>query len=248
MTLGSDLRRIASPGKAAVLSRFFKTGRGEYGEGDAFLGVTVPATREIAGKHAGMPLAGVRGLLGSRMHEERLAGLLILVLKYRKARRDDAGRKRIFDFYLANRGGINSWDLIDLSTPEIVGDYLLDHKGGRRLLYRLARSRNLWERRMAIMGTFRLIRAGQFDDALGISEMLLTDRHDLIHKAVGWMLREIGKRDRAVEERFLKKHCGTMPRTMLRYAIEKFDAKKRAYYMRAGKRKNAFSTGAAGRG
>ncbi len=231
MTVHSDLGELADPEKARLLSGFFKTGEGEYGEGDIFLGVTVPETRKIAKRYSSMPLEGVAGLLRSRIHEERLAGLLILVDKYRKAKHDEA-RKRIFRFYLANTQGVNNWDLVDLSTPEIVSDYLLEHVKERAILYRLARSRNLWERRIAIMGTFCLIKARQFGDALGIARMLLKDEHDLIHKAVGWMLREIGKRDQAAEEQFLRKHCKTMPRTMLRYAIEKFDARKRGFYMK----------------
>lgn len=227
-----ELEGRSDPARAKALSRFFKTGKGEYGEGDVFIGVTVPAAREVAKGHLALPLEGVRKLLGSRIHEVRLAGLLILVGKYRKAKRDEAGRRRIFDFYLANNGGINNWDLIDLSAPEIVSDFLLDHVPERKILYTLASSGNLWERRLAIMGTFRFIKAGQFGDALGIAGMLLGDGHDLIHKAVGWMLREIGKRDMAAEEAFLKKHCRSMPRTMLRYAIEKFPEGKRKEYMR----------------
>lgn len=230
MTVGSSLRAIANPAKARLLSRFFKTGRGEYGEGDVFLGVMVPETREIAKRYASMPLQEVRELLSSGIHEERLTGLLILVDKYRKS--GEGERKRIFDFYLANTHGINNWDLVDLSAPEIVSGYLLEHVKERAVLYRLARSHSIWERRISILGTFQFIKARQFGDSLKIAGMLLEDEHDLIHKAVGWMLREIGKRDQAVEERFLKKHCKTMPRTALRYAIERFDADRRRYYMK----------------
>jgi 3-methyladenine DNA glycosylase AlkD len=232
MTVGSELKALSNPAKAKLLSRYFKTGKGEYGEGDVFLGIVVPQMREIAGGYTDMPLGEVRELLSSRIHEERLVGLLILVGKYRKAGPPDRERKRIFDFYLANTRGVNNWDLVDLSTPEIVSDYLLDHPEERTVLYKLARSRNIWERRIAIMGTFRFIKARQFDDALNIAEMLVADEHDLIHKAVGWMLREIGKRDQETEERFLRKYHRSMPRTMLRYAIEKFDAKKRALFMK----------------
>jgi 3-methyladenine DNA glycosylase AlkD len=238
MTVSSDLGKIADPERARVLSGFFKTGKGEYGEGDVFLGVTVPEIRKIAKRHAGIRHEGIRELLSSEIHEERLAGLLILVDKfgdkYRKARKNGDGgkQKRIFDFYLANAKKINNWDLVDLSAPQIVGGYLLERKGERSILRRLARSENVWERRIAVMATLQFIRSRQFDDTLEIAEMLLGDRHDLIHKAVGWMLREIGKRDQAAEEKFLKKHFRTMPRTMLRYAIEKFDAKKRRFYMR----------------
>ena len=218
-----DLRKMANPEKAKVLQRFFKTGKGEYGEGDVFLGVTVPQTREVAKKYKDVGLGEVKKLLDSRIHEERLAGLLILVEKYKK------DRKRIYEFYLKNTKAINNWDLVDLTSHEIVGDYLLDKD--RRILYKLARSKNLWERRIAIVATHRFIRNNMFDDTLRISEILLDDEHDLIQKAVGWMLREVGKRDRKTEEKFLKTHYKKMPRTMLRYAIEKFDEKKKNFYM-----------------
>ena len=218
-----DLRKLANPGKAKILQRFFKTGKGEYGEGDVFLGITVPETRAIAKKYKHIELEEVKELLDSRIHEERLAGLLILVEKYKK------DRKKIYEFYLKNTKAINNWDLVDLTSHEILGDYLLDRDRG--VLYRLARSKSIWERRIAIVATYEFIRNNQFDDTLRISEILLEDKHDLIHKAVGWMLRETGKRNQKAEERFLKKYCKKMPRTMLRYAIEKFDAKKRKSYM-----------------
>jgi len=225
----SDLSKLANPEKAAILSRFFKTGTGEYGEGDVFLGVTVPQQREVAKRYQGMDFDGIRELLSSPVHEHRLTGLLVLVARYSKA--DADGRKRIFDFYLTNTAGINNWDLVDLSAPNIVGIYMLS--GDRSLLRKLAASRNVWERRIAVVATHAFIREGQFDDTLAISEMLLDDKHDLIHKAVGWMLREVGKRDQTAEERFLKKHCTRMPRTALRYALEKFGETKRKRYMEA---------------
>jgi len=224
----SDLSKLADSGKAALLSRFFKTGKGQYGEGDVFLGITVPQQREVAKKRPDLPLSEVQKLLSSAVHEQRLTGLLVLVARYSKA--DAAEKKRIFDFYLANAGGINNWDLVDLSAPNIAGDFLLARN--RSPLYRLAKSRNMWERRIAMVSTYAFIRKDQFEDALKIAEMLLDDQHDLIHKATGWMLREVGKRDQAAEERFLRKHCRRMPRTALRYAIERFDEAKRKRYMR----------------
>jgi 3-methyladenine DNA glycosylase AlkD len=199
-----------------------------------FLGITVPRQRALAGAYVSMTLPDIARLLASRVHEHRLMALLILVEKYRKAPAD--GKKRIFDFYLSNTAGVNNWDLVDLSAPNIVGDYLLWRPRGRGVLYRLARSGNLWERRIAIVATHAFIRAGQFEDTLKIAEMLLGDGHDLIHKAVGWMLREVGKRDPAAEESFLDSHAADMPRTALRYAIERFPDKKRKAYLAVPKR------------
>lgn len=226
--LQSDLQKLANPQKAKDLQRFFKTGKGEYGEGDIFLGIIVPEQRKIAKKYSNMTLKDLQKLLSSRTHEHRLTALFILIQTYNKS--DDKGRKRIFNFYLKNMKHINNWDLVDLSAGKILGAYLLDKD--RSVLHRLAESDNLWERRIAIMSTFYFIRNGQFEDTLNISGILLTDRHDLIHKAVGWMLREIGKRDQGAEENFLDKYYRTMPRTMLRYAIERFDEKKRKYYLK----------------
>jgi 3-methyladenine DNA glycosylase AlkD len=223
-----DLLKCADPEKAKVLSRFFKTGKGQYAEGDVFLGIMVPEQRRVAKSYADLPLKDLRRLLSSRIHEHRLVSLFILVGKYKRA--EGTGRKEIADFYLANRRHINNWDLVDLSAPHILGDYLLDND--RSVLFRLANFGKIWERRIAIMATFAFIRNGRFEDTLRIAEMLLTDDHDLIHKAVGWMLREIGKKDLKTEEEFLKKHYRRMPRTMLRYAIEKFGEKKRKSYLR----------------
>jgi 3-methyladenine DNA glycosylase AlkD len=223
-----ELKSLADPKQAALLQGFFKTGKGQYGEGDIFLGIKVPVQRKVAKKHKDMSTGEVQKLLNSKIHEHRLVALLILVENFRKA--DPKNQKLIFDLYLKNTKNINNWDLVDLSAHKIIGSYLLDKD--RKLLYRLARSKSLWERRISVISTFMLINHGDFKDSLRIAELLLHDRHDLIHKAVGWMLREIGNRDRKVEEKFLNKHHKVMPRTMLRYAIEKFDEKKRKFYMK----------------
>jgi 3-methyladenine DNA glycosylase AlkD len=225
--LQARLRSLGSPGDAAFLARFFKTGPGQYGEGDVFIGVRVPVIRKVAREFKGLPLPEVESLLHSKIHEERLAALVILVLRAAKA--DTKTRKRIYDLYLANTKYINNWDLVDLSAPQLVGAYLEDKS--RRPLYRMARSSWLWDRRISILATFHFIRQHDFADTLGIAETLLADREDLIHKAVGWMLREVGKRDVAALENFLGQHCRVMPRTMLRYAIEKFPEKKRREYL-----------------
>lgn len=224
----NELTALADPEKAKLLARFFKTGRGEYGEGDQFLGIMVPQQRSVAKKYQEAPLPVLKKLLASRVHEHRLVSLLILLQKYRKA--DTAGRKTYADFYLQNIRRINNWDLVDLSAPRILGDHLLDKD--TTLLFRLAASDNVWERRIAVMSTFAFINQRRFEDSLKLAAMLLDDRHDLIHKAVGWMLREIGKKDQAAEEAFLKEHYQEMPRTMLRYAIERFEEKKRKFYMK----------------
>jgi 3-methyladenine DNA glycosylase AlkD len=222
------LRALGSPADAKFLAGFFKTGPGEYGEGDVFLGIRVPAVRQVAREFRGLSLPQVERLLHSPMHEERLAALVILVMQAAKA--DDAGRRRLYDLYMANTRYINNWDLVDVSAPRVVGIYLADKD--RRPLRRLARSKLLWERRIAVLATFWFISLGEFDDSLRIAEMLLEDREDLIHKAVGWMLREVGKRDTAVLEAFLARHRLRMPRTMLRYAIERFAPAKRQALMR----------------
>jgi len=220
-----ELKKLANPSKAKLLQRFFKTGKGEYGEGDIFLGIMVPEQRKVAKKYNDITLQDVQKLLSSKIHEQRLISLFILIDKYKKA----IDKKEIVDFYLRNTENINNWDLIDLSAPKIIGDYLLDKP--KDVLYRLAKSKDLWERRIVILSTAEFIRNNRFEDTLKISEILLNDEHDLIHKGVGWMLREVGKRDQAVEEKFLKKHYKKMPRTMLRYAIEKFSEEKRKFYL-----------------
>ena len=223
-----DIEAFANPEKVDVYQRFFKTGKGEYGEGDIFLGLTVPQQRKVAVKHKEVALSEVLKLLKSKIHEHRLVALLILVAKFQKA--DKKEQKVIADYYLKNTKYVNNWDLVDLSAPKILGAYLEDKD--RKVLYKLAKSKSLWEKRIAILSTFHFIYYNDFKDALNIAELLLHDDHDLIHKAVGWMLREIGKRDQPTEEKFLKPHYKTMPRTMLRYSIEKFDEKKRKFYMK----------------
>lgn len=222
-----DLLKLKNPEKAKILAGFFKTGKGQYGEGDIFLGITVPEQRRIAKRYPNATLKDIQKLLSSKVHEHRLTALLILITKYHKA--DAVLRKSVFDFYLKNRRYINNWDLVDISAGHIIGDYLLDKD--RAILFRLAGSKKLWERRIAIMATFKFLREDQFEDTLKISKALLNDEHDLIHKAVGWMLREVGKRDKGIEERFLNKHYKRMPRTMLRYAIEKFSEEERRFYL-----------------
>jgi len=222
-----EFELLADPKKAILLSRFFKTGRGEYGEGDVFLGIMVPEQKMLAKKYIGLPLDDLFGLLKSKIHEHRLTALFILVLKFKEA--DDLLREKIYNIYLSNTGHINNWDLVDCSAPKIVGGFLLDRK--RDILYKMVKSESLWERRIAVLSTFMFISKNDFTDSLRLSAILLKDKHDLIHKAVGWMLREIGKRDQDIEEGFLKRHYRTMPRTMLRYAIERFDQKKKSFYM-----------------
>lgn len=221
------LRSLGCPEQAAILARFFKTGPGEYGEGDQFIGVKVPVIRNVGKEFQSLPLSEVECLLHSEIHEERLLALVILVGQFHKS--DDAARKQIYDLYLANTPEINNWDLVDVSAPKIVGGYL--EQRSRRPLYRLAKSACLWERRIAILATFHFISQGDFTDTLKIAEVLLSDKADLIHKAVGWMLREVGKRDVAVLQAFLNAHCRAMPRTMLRYAIERFPEKLRRKYL-----------------
>lgn len=228
-----DLRKVATRRRAASNQRFFKTAPGEYGAGDKFLGVTVSQLRAIAREFRNLPLKYTVDLLRSPWHEERLLALFILVQQY--VRGDTAARRRIHQIYLRNSRSVNNWDLVDSSAAQLVGAHL-EH-GNRRLLRRLARSRSLWERRIAMIATYHYIRQRDFRDALAVAELLRRDEHDLIQKAVGWMLREIGNRDRRAEEQFLRKHARTMPRTMLRYAIEKFpEPLRRKYLSLAGSR------------
>src|SRR5215212_6816084 len=229
-----ELQSMADPDKAAILQRFFKTGPGEYGEGDVFIGVMVPQSRQVAKKFSQLPLGEVRTLLYSRIHEERLVALLILAWRYNSGSSSREEKEQIVKFYLDNIKQVNNWDLVDLSAPNILGTHLVDRD--RSLLYRLAGSENVWERRIAIVATHRFIRNGDFSDTLKIAEMLLQDRHDLIHKATGWMLREVGKRDAAAQEAFLEKHWRVMPQMMLRYAIERLPESKRRRYKKKANR------------
>lgn len=223
----SRLKQLASPEIAAHSQRFFKTGKGEYGEGDQFLGIRVPVLRAEIIKLRDLPLDETVKLLSSKLHEVRLFALLMLVDKFEKGSNELRGS--IYQHYMDNLQHINNWDLIDLSAPKIVGAYLADKD--KSVLYEMAKSDHLWQRRIAIMATFHLIKNDDFNDAFAIAETLLNDKQDLIHKAVGWMLREIGKRNPQSEEEFLHKHYKKMPRTMLRYAIERFPEKKRRAYL-----------------
>ncbi len=229
--LRSRLRQLASPSRARNLSWFFKTAPGEYGAGDRFIGIRVPVLRRLAREFRSLPLPAAVELLQSPIHEERLLALLILTNAYERA--DESGRAAIYRLYLKNLARVNNWDLVDCSAPRIVGPHL--EKRSRNVLFRLARSKILWRRRVAVLATFYFIRQGDFADALRLAELLLDDEHDLMHKAVGWMLREMGKRDVAELKKFLHKHAARMPRTMLRYAIEKFPEPERKRYLQAGK-------------
>jgi len=230
--LRKDLDLYASPQKAETLKRFFKTGKGQYGEGDIFLGVQVPDSRKIARKYASIPLDNTLNLLRSKIHEERLIALLIMVEKTDNAGVSD--KEILFKKYLENTQYINNWDLVDLSADKIVGSYLFEKP--KDILYSLAVSENLWERRIAIIATFYFIKRGFYEDTLKIAKTLLNDHHDLIHKAVGWMLREIGKRcSREVLEQFLFVNYKQMPRTMLRYAIERLPEGLRLQYLNGEK-------------
>jgi 3-methyladenine DNA glycosylase AlkD len=225
--LRAKIKRVSNKKHAEAMLWFFKTGKGEYGEGDIFAGIIVPVQRKIAKEFLNLSFTELKELLKSKVHEERLIALLILVEKYEKGVEKE--KNKIFRFYIDNRKGINNWDLVDLSAPKIIGHYLLNKD--KKLLYDFAKSDNLWDRRIAILATYSFIKSGNFDDALRISDLLLNDKHDLIHKAVGWMLREIGKKNLAVEEIFLHQRYNKMPRTMLRYAIEKFPETKRKKYL-----------------
>ena len=229
-TLGAlrrELRAEANADDVVNLQRFFKTGKGEYGEGDRFLGVRVPVLRRLARTYRELTARDAIALLESKWHEERLLGLLLLVGLYRRGEAED--RQLIYDLYLGHTRYINNWDLVDSSAAYIVGPHV--RPDGVALLERLARSPDVWERRIAILATFHWIKQGEFAPALRIGEILVADPHDLIHKAVGWMLREIGKRDRAAEVAFLRTRYRTMPRTMLRYAIEHFPERERQRYL-----------------
>lgn len=231
MSVAELQKRLAALGDRRVAEssrRFFKTGPGEYGEGDLFRGVRVPALRRLAKEYQGLTLSEAEQLLRSQFHEDRLLALLILVRLY--ARAGSEARGKIYRLYLKNARFVNNWDLVDSSAEHIVGAFLWDK--GREPLRRLAQSDDLWERRIAVMATFHFIKRGEFGETLGIARRLLSDPEDLIHKAVGWMLREVGKRDAEAEEQFLKVHYRRMPRVMLRYAIERFSEEKRRRYLK----------------
>jgi 3-methyladenine DNA glycosylase AlkD len=225
--LKTALKANANNEQAKILQRFFKTGPGGYGEGDIFLGIKIPVLRSIAKQHLDLTLIELQDLIVSPVHEERMSALMILVTNFPKSTQEK--REKIYKFYLKNAKNINNWDLVDLSAPQIVGGFLIDKD--KQVLEKLAVSKNLWEKRIAMLASFQFIKIKQFDTALTIADILINDENDLIHKAVGWMLREIGKRDLKIEEDFLKNRYKNMPRTMLRYAIEKFPETKRKAYL-----------------
>jgi 3-methyladenine DNA glycosylase AlkD len=222
-----EIQRNSHPDKAKIFLRFFKTGPGQYGEGDKFLGLTMPEQRAIAKKYIDISLNESEKLIQSPYHEHRMTGLIILTYKYLKA--DEKLKKEIYELYINNYNQINNWDLVDVTAPNIVGSYLLDKN--KKILYDFATSNHLWKKRISIISTFTFIKNNQFKDTIKISEILLKDNHDLIHKAVGWMLREMGKRDEKELLNFLDKYHKTMPRTMLRYSLEKLTDEQRKYYM-----------------
>ena len=224
----NDLLQLANEQIAEHSQRFFKTGKGEYGEGDIFLGIRVPLLRKLVKKYRGISITEVRKLLHSKFHEERLLAVLMLVQLFKSG--DKSVEKQVYDLYLENTEFINNWDLVDISASHIVGAHL--HEKDKAPLYNLVQSKNLWERRISIISTFYFIRQNEFDDTLKLAKILLNDKEDLIHKAVGWMLREVGKREIEFEEEFLQEHYKIMPRTMLRYAIEKFPETSRKMYLR----------------
>ncbi len=222
-----NLRALGDEKIAQHSARFFKTGKGEYGEGDRFIGVRVPEIRKQVRVFRDARISVAVSLLKSRWHEERLFAVLLLVDQYGRGTQND--KQAVFDAYLAHREYVNNWDIVDSSAHLIVGPHI--ESGARELLYELAAADTIWDRRIAMMATYHYIRQGDFRDALKVARVLLCDRHDLIHKVVGWMLREIGKRDCDAEEKFLQRHYKKMPRTMLRYAIEKFPETRRKAYL-----------------
>ncbi len=226
-TIKKELKKIADKDKAKQLAGFFKTGKGQYGEGDVFIGITVPDQRKIAKQFPDTDISEIEKLLDDPIHECRLTALLILIEKYLKS--DDSLKKNIVEFYLSKTSRINNWDLVDLSAHQIIGNYYFTRD--RKKLYQLAKSRSLWEQRIAVVSTYYFIKRNDFGEIIAFSEMLLNHKHDLIHKATGWMLREAGKMDLSVLRSFLDKHHKVMPRTMLRYSIEKLDESEKSKYM-----------------
>jgi len=230
-SMAAAMLRAADKNQAQHLAYFFKTGPGQYGEGDKFLGIKAPVTRSLVKKYGAAEFSEIERLLADEYHEIRLLGLLILVNRYEKAK-TDADKAMIVRFYHANRQGINNWDLVDLSVYKIWGDYLLHHPEKRKELYRYAKSKRLWERRMAVVATMALIKAGEFTEILKLAVLLQNDKEDLMHKAVGWMLREVGKKDIKTLRVFLDEKAKHLPRTALRYAIERLPEKERQHYLK----------------
>ncbi|MDD5181947.1 MAG: DNA alkylation repair protein [Candidatus Nanoarchaeia archaeon] len=226
--LKKELQKEANPVQAKILQRFFKTGKGEYSEGTIFLGIKTPDVRETAKRYPELDLREIQKLLSTKIFDFKQIALIILTNKFKKV--DEKEKTEIFGFYIKNAEKINSWGLVDISAYPIIGSYLLDKP--RDILYQLAHSDNLWKKRIAMIATYAFIRNNQFDDTFKIAEILLKDKHNLIHKAVGWMLREAGKRNLELEEQFLKRYYKSMPRTMLRYAIERFPETKRKFYLK----------------
>ncbi len=222
-----ETRKYSNKEKAKTSAWFFKTEKGQYGFGDVFVGITVPEMRTISKKFYEISLSEVQKLLDSKIHEERFIGLTILDLKFSKS--DEANKKKIVSLYLKNTKNVNNWDLVDTSAYSILGEYLLDKN--RDILYKFSRSKSLWERRISIVATYVFIKKGDFKDTLNISKNLLGDKEDLMHKAVGWMLREVGKKDEVVLKKFLKENINKLPRTTLRYAIERFESNERKMFL-----------------
>lgn len=226
----NDLKKYTDPQKKEIFPKFFKTGKGEYGEGDKFWGITVPNIRIVAKQYyKDISLNDIKELINNEIHEIRLTGYIILTYKYEKG--DSSQKEEIVNFYLNNLQGVNNWDIVDLSCPKILGEYLISHPEKRYLLYQLANSNNLWEQRISIVSTYPFIKKNDFTDTLQISSTLLSHKHDLIHKAIGWMLREVGKKDITVLRNYLDENIHILPRTTLRYSIEKMDKEERDKYL-----------------
>ena len=227
----ADLKALASVGKAAELQRFFKTGPGDYAEGDVFIGVVVPQTRKVAARYKDLPMTEIAKLTNSDIHEVRLCGLIILTNQFKRSK-EVSERKKLFSFYLKElkAGNINNWDLVDVTAPTL-GEYLLQLEDPMAVLNKLAKSKSLWERRVSVVFTFAFLRAGDLEPTYEMAERHLGDKHDLMHKAVGWLLREMGKRDPGLLRSFLQEYCTEMPRTALRYSIEKFSESERRKWL-----------------
>jgi 3-methyladenine DNA glycosylase AlkD len=224
--LRKELQKLSNKKRAAAMQKFFKTAEGEYAFGDVFIGLTVPQSRQLAIKYKDLAFEDLYKLIRSEVHEERLIALLIMVHNFKA---DEMLQRRIYEFFMKNIKFVNNWDLVDLASDKIVGGYLIDKP--KAVLYKLANSKNMWERRIAMVATYNFIKNEMYDDAISIAEKLVEDENDLIQKAVGWMLREVGKRNKSIEEAFLKKHYKTMGRTALRYSLEKFPETSRKAYM-----------------